>query len=235
MRILDAFGLAKYFPRIVGGDGPWPRKPAPEGMQFLMRDAAARAEDTVLIGDSSIDLHTSRNAGVHLPCAVWIGFADVPAGDLRGDESLVDAPGEISKVLHARRWQRMVRRRGFPQVVVDRLRTIDQVASIKVQDAPATRSEADYNFIANEIFVTFATRIEHEPIKRLGVVATRPVAVTVMTFGAFAKMLEESDGIGPADYADEGVIQYLRTERIIPPYQTKGYKLVELVRICEAK
>ena len=119
------------------------------------------------------------------------------------------------------------------QVVVDRLRTIDQVASIKVQDAPATRSEADYNFIANEIFVTFATRIEHEPIKRLeSIPGTRPVAVTVMTF---AKMLEESDGIGPADYADEGVIQYLRTERIIPPYQTKGYKLVELVRICEAK
>ena len=26
------------------------------------------------------------------------------------------------------------------------------------------------------------------------------------------------------------MIQYLRTERIIPPYQTKGYKLVELVR-----
>jgi hypothetical protein len=31
------------------------------------------------------------------------------------------------------------------------------------------------------------------------------------------------------------MIQYLRTERIIPPYQTRGYKLVELVRIYEAK
>ena len=27
----------------------------------------------------------------------------------------------------------------------------------------------------------------------------------------------------------------MRTERIIPPYQTRGYKLVELVRIYEAK
>ena len=104
VRILDAFGLAKYFPRIVGGDGPWPRKPAPQGMQFLMRDAAARAEDTVLIGDSSIDLQTSRNAGVRICLARYgFGFADVPAGDLRGDESLVDAPAEISEVLHARR------------------------------------------------------------------------------------------------------------------------------------
>jgi hypothetical protein len=31
------------------------------------------------------------------------------------------------------------------------------------------------------------------------------------------------------------MLQYLRTERIIPPYQTKGYKIVELVRIYEAR
>jgi phosphoglycolate phosphatase len=104
VRILDAFGLAKYFPRIVGGDGPWPRKPAPEGMRFLMRDAQARAEDTMLIGDSAIDLQTSRNAGVRICLARYgFGFADVPAGDLRGDETLVDAPVEISDVLHAHR------------------------------------------------------------------------------------------------------------------------------------
>ena len=29
------------------------------------------------------------------------------------------------------------------------------------------------------------------------------------------------------------MLQYLRTERVIPPYQTRGYKLVELVRIYE--
>ena len=30
------------------------------------------------------------------------------------------------------------------------------------------------------------------------------------------------------------MIQYLRTERVIPPYQTRGYKLVELLRIYES-
>ena len=39
--------------------------------------------------------------------------------------------------------------------------------------------------------------------------------------------------VGPPDYTDDGMLQYLRTERVIPPYQTKGYKLVELVRIYE--
>ena len=40
--------------------------------------------------------------------------------------------------------------------------------------------------------------------------------------------------IGAPDYSDEGMLQYLRAERIVPPYQTRGYKLVELVRIYEA-
>lgn len=124
----------------------------------------------------------------------------------------------------------------FTQVVVDRLRAVETVALVKVEDAPASRSEADYNFIANEVFVTFTTREEREPIRRLGVFpGTRRVSAKTMTFDALVKVLEESDGIGPADYADEGMIQYLRTERIIPPYQTRGYKLVELVRIYEAK
>jgi hypothetical protein len=124
----------------------------------------------------------------------------------------------------------------FTQVVVDRLREIDKVAIIKIEDAPATRSEADYNFIANEIFVTFATEDRFEPFKVAGIFTSRRrVSAKSMTFDALVKVLEESDGIGPADYADEGMIQYLRTERIIPPYQTRGYKLVELVRIYEAK
>jgi hypothetical protein len=124
----------------------------------------------------------------------------------------------------------------FTQVVVDRLGTFEKVAAVKVEDAPATRSEADYNFIANEIFVTFTTEERYEPFKIAGMFTSRRrVIAKAMTFDALVKLLEESEGIGPADYADEGMIQYLRTERVIPPYQTKGYKLVELVRIYEAR
>jgi hypothetical protein len=124
----------------------------------------------------------------------------------------------------------------FTQIVVDRLRAIEKVAVVKVEDAPATRSEADYNFIANEIFVTFTTEERYEPITILGTFTRRRrVSARAMTFDELVKILDDSDGIGPADYADEGMIQYLRTERVIPPYQTRGYKLVELVRIYEAK
>jgi hypothetical protein len=49
------------------------------------------------------------------------------------------------------------------------------------------------------------------------------------------RALEAAAGVGAPDYADEGMLQYLRSERIVPPYQTRGYKLVELVRVYEGQ
>jgi phosphoglycolate phosphatase len=104
VRILEVFGLSKYFQRVVGGDGPWPRKPEPDGMRFLMHQAAAGPSETVLIGDSTVDLQTSRNTGVRICLARYgFGFADLSASDLRGDEWLVDTPAEIAGVLHGGR------------------------------------------------------------------------------------------------------------------------------------
>jgi len=124
----------------------------------------------------------------------------------------------------------------FTQNVLERLREVEHIAGMKVEDAPSTRSDADYNFIANEIFITFGTVERVEPVRILGTFTKhRRVAAKAMTFDALVKLLEETEGIGAPDYADEAMIQYLRTERIIPPYQTRGYKLVELVRIYESK
>ncbi|RPI48321.1 MAG: HAD family hydrolase [Acidobacteria bacterium] len=104
VKILAVFELSKYFRWVVGGDGPWPRKPAPDSMRFLMDQASASPGETTLVGDSTVDLQTSRNAGVRICLARYgFGFADLPAGELRGDESLVDTPAEIAGVLHAGR------------------------------------------------------------------------------------------------------------------------------------
>jgi phosphoglycolate phosphatase len=103
IKILDAFGLSKYFRWMVGGDGPWPRKPSPEGVRFLMSQAAAGPGETMLIGDSAVDLQTSRNAGIRICLARYgFGFADLATGDLTGDELLVDNPTEIAGVLNVR-------------------------------------------------------------------------------------------------------------------------------------
>jgi len=123
----------------------------------------------------------------------------------------------------------------FTQTLIDRLAEIDGVVLVRVEDAPASRSEADYNFMSNEIFVVFETAVREEPARRFGLFpGTRAVAYKKMSVPALEQALTLAPGIGAPDYADEGMLQYLRTERIIPPYQTKGYKLVELVRVYEA-
>lgn len=113
------------------------------------------------------------------------------------------------------------------------LDTIDEVAAVKVEDAPASSSGAGYQFLANEVFVTFATwarRVRRWPRLPL----TRLVEEPRMTLAGLEARLAAFEEVGAPDYSDQGMLQYLRTERVVQPYQTRGYKLVELVRVYEA-
>jgi hypothetical protein len=122
----------------------------------------------------------------------------------------------------------------FTQLLIDTLREIGGVRFVRVEDTPATRSDADYNFISNELYIGFETVERRERITRFGILpGSRTVTEKVMTLPGLEAALTGVDGIGAPDYGDEGMLQYLRAERIIPPYQTKGYKLVEMVRIYE--
>lgn len=122
----------------------------------------------------------------------------------------------------------------FTHLLVERLPSIEGVASVRVEDAPASRSDADYNFISNEVFVRFLTRPRLERTRRFGILpGTRKVEEPFMTVADLERVLSGMPEVGAPDYSDEGMMQYLRAERVIPPYQTRGYKLVELIRIYE--
>jgi hypothetical protein len=84
------------------------------------------------------------------------------------------------------------------------------------------------------LFVGFATIDRQEPIRRFGLFpGSRTVTVKAMTIADLEAALTAMPDVGAPDYGDQGMLQYLRSERIVPPYQTRGYKLVELVRIYE--
>ena len=122
----------------------------------------------------------------------------------------------------------------FTQVLIDQLRSLDGVAFVRVEDAPASRSEADYNFVSNEIFVGFVTTEREERTTRFGFLPARRVVLEkAIDVAALERALGANEVVGAPDYSDESMLQYLRTERIVPPYQTRGYKLVELVRVYE--
>ena len=124
----------------------------------------------------------------------------------------------------------------FTQRVIDQLAQLAEIEAIFVADAPASRSDADYNFISNEILVGFATVSRQERDPPLRIPARFPNRHGDGDDDArLEAALTAVPDIGPPDYSDDGMLQYLRTERIVPPYQTRGYKLVELVRIYAAR
>lgn len=112
----------------------------------------------------------------------------------------------------------------------------DDIVSLRVEDAVAARAEVDYNFISNEIYVRFRTRDRQKRRRLLGVIpVSRTVAEPALTISELDDALVADPELPDPDYADDGMIQYLQTERVIPPYQTRGYKLIELVRIYESE
>ncbi len=124
----------------------------------------------------------------------------------------------------------------FTEQVLAWLAEREEIAFLRVEDAAATRAEVDYNFISNEIYIRFRTRDRRQRGRLWGVIPiSRTVAEKAMTMETLETALADESELGEPDYADEGMIQYLYTQRVIPPYQTRGYKLIELVRIYEAR
>lgn len=71
--ILSGLGLLDYFSAVIGGDTLSKRKPDPQGV-FVLQQAVGHARtETLLIGDSEIDMRTGRAAGI-ATCGVTWGF-----------------------------------------------------------------------------------------------------------------------------------------------------------------
>jgi phosphoglycolate phosphatase len=96
-QIVEALGLKPFFDQVYGGNSFATKKPDPEGARRLMQEAGARPEETIVIGDSSIDVLTGQNAGAWT-CGVTYGFAPQTLQVLPPDV-VVDSPQELAQAL----------------------------------------------------------------------------------------------------------------------------------------
>jgi phosphoglycolate phosphatase len=98
--ICEGLGLADYFLHIYGGDSFPAKKPDPMGLRSLMEETGATAEETVMIGDSQVDMQTARNAGAWaLGCAFGFGPQNLME---TAPDVLVESAGEWTKVLNSK-------------------------------------------------------------------------------------------------------------------------------------
>jgi phosphoglycolate phosphatase len=108
--IVEALGLGQYFFQVYGGNSFHTKKPDPAGVQALLEESGARAEETVIVGDSDIDVLTARNAGAY-SIGVTYGLAPHTLEDAPPDV-LIDHPQELAQVLGPREQSRLEFRTG---------------------------------------------------------------------------------------------------------------------------
>jgi phosphoglycolate phosphatase len=95
--IIAGLGLAGCFFQVYGGNSFDTKKPDPLGANTLMKEAGAAPEETVMVGDSQVDILTARNAGMW-SVGVTYGFAPRTL-ELVVPDVLVDTPAELAVAL----------------------------------------------------------------------------------------------------------------------------------------
>ncbi|MDX2269957.1 MAG: HAD-IA family hydrolase [Bryobacter sp.] len=83
--ILAGLKVAPYFFQVYGGNSFATKKPDPEGLLSLIREANVSPAHTYMIGDSSVDIQTARNAQTF---AVGLTYGLQP-------ESLITVPPDL--------------------------------------------------------------------------------------------------------------------------------------------
>ena len=94
--IVEALELGQFFFQVYGGNSFPTKKPDPEGVRTLLKEGKAQPEETLMVGDSSIDVITGRNAGLYT-CGVTYGFAPHTLCEAPPDV-VVDTPQELAQL-----------------------------------------------------------------------------------------------------------------------------------------
>ena len=94
--IVDALGMSKFFVSVYGGNSFATKKPDPLGAKQILAETGVAPSDTLIVGDSSNDVLTGRNAGLWT-CGVTYGFAPHTLCEAPPDV-LVDTPEELKSL-----------------------------------------------------------------------------------------------------------------------------------------
>jgi len=95
--IVRALGLGDFFVSVYGGNSFTTKKPDPLGVRTILQETGVPAEEALMIGDSSVDVLTGRNAGLWT-CGVTYGFAPHSLEEVAPDV-VVETPRELGELL----------------------------------------------------------------------------------------------------------------------------------------
>lgn len=92
--VVDALFPPGSFNRIQGERIGLPRKPDPRSTREVLQALEASPEETLLVGDSEIDMETAHAAGCYALGVSW-GFRPRPVLEHSGAAHIIDRPEEL--------------------------------------------------------------------------------------------------------------------------------------------
>jgi len=99
--IIEGLGMGPCFFQVYGGNSFDFKKPHPIGVETLMAECGTMRDRTVMVGDSSVDIKTARNAGI-AACGVTYGFQPETLADPSPD-ALMDRMEDVAEWVLAHR------------------------------------------------------------------------------------------------------------------------------------
>lgn len=86
------------FDVVVGQVADRPRKPAPDGAEYILSKLEITAEEAVYLGDTSIDMQTGKSAGLFTVGALW-GFRDREELEENHADAIIATPMDLLSYL----------------------------------------------------------------------------------------------------------------------------------------
>lgn len=86
------------FDILVGQSDERARKPAPDGMFYIMERLGLMKDEVIYLGDTCVDMKTGRSAGVFTVGALW-GFRDRQELEENHADAIIEHPMELLEYL----------------------------------------------------------------------------------------------------------------------------------------
>jgi pyrophosphatase PpaX len=86
---LDRTGIRQHFDTVIAADRVSRVKPHPEGLHLALQELGVLADETVMVGDSVVDVLAGKNAGVRKTVGVSHGFGSVEALRAAGADHII--------------------------------------------------------------------------------------------------------------------------------------------------
>ncbi|HEB61792.1 MAG TPA: HAD family hydrolase [Bacteroidetes bacterium] len=99
VEIIRKLGLQPHFDKVLGAHPQrYAPKPSPEGIQLILKDLNINPENTIMVGDSTHDIHAAQAAGI-FTCAVTYGYRPVAVLQPTHPDLIIDDLSELKKYI----------------------------------------------------------------------------------------------------------------------------------------